>query len=73
MAKPTYKAARRVEKQRLVYYLSAADAAFWDQHRKKYVSLEHYAGAERGDLGEFEKPFTRYLPKQGRILEAGWA
>jgi SAM-dependent methyltransferase len=71
MAKPTYEAERRVENHRLVYYLSAADASFWEQHWQTYLSPERYTAADRGHLGWFEEPFTRYLPRQGRILEAG--
>ena len=71
MVKPTHEAERLVEKQRLAYYLSAADAEFWDQHWKTYLSPESYKGAEHGHLGWFEEALPRYLPKQGRILEAG--
>lgn len=71
MAKLTYEAERRVEKQRLVYYLSAADASFWERHWQTHLSPETYATAERGHLGRFDKTFIRYLPSQGRILEAG--
>jgi len=71
MAKPTYLAERCVEKQRLAYYLDAVGLDFWEQHWKVYLSRENYAAAERGHLGCFEEPFTRYLPRQGRVLEAG--
>lgn len=64
------KAARRVEEQRLVYYRSQADAAFWDTHWQAHLSVERYRGAECGRLGWLE-PLVAYLPKQGRILEAG--
>jgi SAM-dependent methyltransferase len=71
MVKPTYLAERCVEGQRLTYYLSAADAAFWEQHWQQHFSPAIYRSAEQGVLWEFEEPFTRYLPRQGRILEAG--
>ena len=71
MAKPTHEAQRFVEKQRLAYYLSAADAVFWEQHWQRHFSPEICRWAEQGRLGWFEDPFTRYLPRQGRILEAG--
>ena len=71
MAKPTYLAERCIEGQRLAYYLDAADVDFWEQHWKTYLSPKMYMGAEQGALGWFEEPFTRYLPRQGRILEAG--
>jgi SAM-dependent methyltransferase len=63
--------ARRVEGHRLVYYRVEADAAFWDAHWKPYVSPQVYEGAEHGYLGEYEEIFAAYLPKEGRILEAG--
>ena len=68
---PTHLAERRVEGQRLAYYLRAADPEFWDQHWGVYFSPQVYTRAGRGALGWFEKPFTRYLPRRGRILEAG--
>lgn len=71
MVKPTYQSERRNEKQRLAYYLSTADVDFWEQHWKTHLSRDKYARAERGDLGRFESPFTRYLPRSGVILEAG--
>lgn len=61
----------RVEGQRLAYYMVTADAKFWDQHWQVYLSPEVYSGAAQGGLGLYEKPFTRYLPHCGRILEAG--
>lgn len=69
--KPTYLAERRVEGQRLAYYMTTANARFWDQHWQAHLSLEAYGSAEQGALGWLEEPFARYLPKQGRILEAG--
>jgi SAM-dependent methyltransferase len=71
VAKPTYLAERIVENRRLAYYLEAADADFWDNHWKTYLSAEIYAWAETGALGYFEEIFTSYLPRAGRILEAG--
>lgn len=71
MAKPTYEAERFVENQRLVYYLSPPDINFWDQHWQEHFSPQAYKWAAEGRLGWFEEPFTRWLPSQGRILEAG--
>ena len=62
---------RRVENQRLAYYKNHADAAFLDERWKTHLSREAYTDAARGNLGMFEKSFARYLPRQGRILEAG--
>ncbi len=63
--------ARWVEEQRLVYYRSQPDAAFWDAHWRTHLASEIYRGAAQGYLGCFDGPFTRYLPKHGRIVEAG--
>jgi SAM-dependent methyltransferase len=65
------KTARCVDGRRLVYYRSQVNADFWDTHWEKNLSKEMYTGAERGHLGWFEETFTRYLPKDGLILEAG--
>ena len=65
------KTARCIEGRRLVYYRSQVNDDFWDTHWENNFSKEMYKGAERGYLGWFEEPFTRYLPKDGIILEAG--
>lgn len=62
---------RVVENGRLVYYRRKADAAFWENHWREHVRPEHYTAAEKGHLDLFEDVFTRYLPRRGRILEAG--
>lgn len=61
----------RVEGQRLVYYRECTNANFWDSYWRTYISPEIYAGAERGALDCFKEPFIRYLPRHGKILEAG--
>jgi SAM-dependent methyltransferase len=71
MAQPTNQAQRCVEKQRLAYYLDAADTDFWERHWRMNFSAQIYAEAEQGRLDPFEMMFTHYLPKPGRILEAG--
>ena len=63
--------ARRVEGPRLVYYRSQPDAAFWDAHWHSFHPSEVYQIAVQGYLGCFEEPFTHYLPRHGRIIEAG--
>jgi SAM-dependent methyltransferase len=71
MDRPTFEAARRPEGQRLAYYLAAANVEYWDRHWHQNPSPEIYQAAERGDLGKFHDIFTSYLPRKGRILEAG--
>jgi len=71
MAEPTHKAERRVENGRLVYYLRPADIPFWEQHWQTHFSPDVYRWAEKGALGTLEEPLARWLPKKGRILEAG--
>ena len=65
------KTARCVKGRRLVYYRSQVHDDFWDRHWENHLSTEMFKGAERGYLGWFEEPFTRYLPKDALILEAG--
>ena len=62
---------RRVERNRLIYYEATADQAFWDRHWRDNFSDKMYDRAERGFLDQFESIFTRYLPKNALILEAG--
>jgi SAM-dependent methyltransferase len=62
---------RRVENGRLVYYKQAADAVYWNEHWKNLISSEYYTGAIGGQLGRYEEVFTKYLPSNERILEAG--
>jgi SAM-dependent methyltransferase len=71
MTKQTCKVARRVVNDRLAYYLNAPNAGFWDQHWYHHFSPAIYQWAEQGALGWFKEPFTHYLPRNGRILEAG--
>lgn len=65
------KVIRRVEGGRLVYYKRTADSAYWDEHWDKLIRPEFYAGAIEGQLGRLEEVFTKYLPTDERILEAG--
>jgi hypothetical protein len=60
---PTYLAQRRMEGKNLAYYLAAADASFWDEHWKSYLSPEFYQAAENGSLAPYTEVFTRYLLK----------
>ena len=62
---------RRVDGGRLIYYKATADADYWDEHWRRNLSSATYRWAEMGHLGPFEVPFTRFLPRTGRILEAG--
>ncbi len=62
---------RRIEGGRLAYYREAADIAYWDKHWGEMIRPEFYADAIQGQLGKFEKLFTKYLPTDARILEAG--
>jgi len=62
---------RRVEGERLVFYWSAADRAFWDEHWRDEATAGLYTGARKGALGFYTDIFPRYLPRQGRVIEAG--
>jgi SAM-dependent methyltransferase len=54
-----------------VYYRELADIGYWDNLWKKGLSPRTYRLSERGHLDLYEEPITKYLPRQGRILEAG--
>lgn len=62
---------KRVENGRLAYYQEAADAGYWDTHWESELAPERLAPFARGELSLLEEPFTRWLPREGRILEAG--
>ena len=61
----------RIEGKRLAIYGRGASAVCWDSRWKRHVSLSIYRSALVGKLGPYKKPFIRYLPRNGRILEAG--
>lgn len=63
--------ARRKENGRLAYYKRAATAEYWDYVWPTHSVDQLYTDAEKGNLGLYEEIFTNYLPKRGRILEAG--
>jgi len=65
------KAIRCIEKQRLVYLDARADPKYWDQHWESMLTPNHFRRALKGITGCCEEPFIKYLPKNGRILEAG--
>lgn len=62
---------RTVESNRLVYYRTRPDQSYWTCHWEETFTPALYDEARAGVLGEFEGMFGRWLPRQGRILEAG--
>jgi len=44
---------------------------YWDDLWQSTSIQDIYKRAKTGGLGEFEKPFMKYLPENGKILEAG--
>jgi SAM-dependent methyltransferase len=62
---------KRVENGRLVYYHVPADQEFWETQWKPLLTASFYAPYLHGELGELDAPFTRFLPRDGEILEAG--
>ena len=68
---PRRRMVRRFESGRLVCYHERATATFWDRHWQEHMSDAVYANAEAGNLGPLEGAFTRHLPKEGRVVEAG--
>jgi len=71
MSLPANLTVRCMEKGRLAYFRAKADSEFWDQHWSELLNVQGYDSAKKGELGRFKDIFTRYLPKKGRILEAG--
>ncbi len=57
--------------RRLAYYRQTASAQYWDNVWAKQQTQDLYAQAQKGELGYYEEIFPAYLPRQGRILEAG--
>lgn len=72
MSRADDRIARHVEKGRLVYFKRAADTHFWERHWQEHFSPRIYKSAEQGRLPDYlEEPLLRWLPRRGRILEAG--
>lgn len=61
---------KRRQGERLVYYRSTADTKFWEGYWGN-ITRENFAEAAKGNLFWLRKPFLKYLPKSGKILEAG--
>ncbi len=61
----------RLEGGRLAYYVQTADSDYWDRQWTQSNVESLYASAGLGHLGKFERCFTKYLPKRGKIIEAG--
>lgn len=64
-------ATRRVEGGRLVFYARRADFGFWEAQWERLASDAYYDDARRGRLGWLSPWVRDYLPREGRILEAG--
>ncbi|NSW53358.1 MAG: methyltransferase domain-containing protein [Anaerolineae bacterium] len=62
---------RQQEGSRLVYYGEANDERYWDTYWLEHLSRQWYTRYEKGSLLFFGGIFRKYLPKPGRILEAG--
>ena len=64
--------ARKFLNGRLGYYFDVAQPDFWDNHWRKSVDPKAFASSAQGKLvSYYENPFMRWLPRTGRILEAG--
>ena len=67
----TTKHVRVVQEGRLAYYKDRADRNYWDNHWDSLDTTSYYRKACNGHLGYLDDILTSYLPKKGRILEAG--
>ena len=56
---------------RLAYYSIRANSGFWSRHWRKSIETVEWEKAEQGFLGWFEESFIKFLPKTGKIIEAG--
>jgi SAM-dependent methyltransferase len=65
------KVARTYKRGRLCYFQCSADADYWERHWKASINEASYLSAVKGKLGYFRKTFVKYLPKGGKIIEAG--
>ena len=61
---------RRVENGRLAYYGREADPGYWDSHWDKWLTEDTYKPYRKGYSGWLEAGLP-FLPKEGRIIEAG--
>jgi SAM-dependent methyltransferase len=50
---------------------SGAGPEYWETYWRPDRVRVRIENSRKGDLGELESPFTRYLPRDGVILEAG--
>ncbi len=63
---------RRLENRRLAYYGKPATAEEWDSHwHAQRPSAEFYAPFAAGEVGFLGNLIASFLPKDGKILEAG--
>ena len=62
---------RVMENGRLAWYRDDADETFWGRHWVETFNPEVFDLADKGWLGEMEGVFTRWLPRDGLILDAG--
>lgn len=57
--------------EKIAWYASEADKAFWDSLWLSQISTDYYAKYSKGDLEEYSPVFTKFLYKDDHILEAG--
>lgn len=62
---------RLVVNGRLAWYRQDAGEQFWEEQWRAVLNQEFYEPYKKGQLGLYGKLFFRFLPKPGRILEAG--
>lgn len=62
---------RHLKNNRLAWYRSDYDEGFWGRAFDTAISPELYANYGLGTLDEYEDTFVRWLPRDGKIIEAG--
>lgn len=62
---------RRVRDGRLAWYAQHADENFWDEHWEQRLNADTYRAALDGRFQYLGALYRKWLPRDGRIVEAG--
>lgn len=62
---------RRVRDGKLVWYAQHADENFWDDHWQQRLNENTYRDARQGRFQYLGDLYRKWLPRDGRIVEAG--
>jgi SAM-dependent methyltransferase len=71
MKEQTSEICRQVKLGRLAYHHNEATPEFWESMWNSTMNPGYFQPYLKGNLDFYRAPFERYLPRRGRILEAG--